>query len=1035
MVCQENTIAKNVITAHSMRDNTHVSESLKMSHMDILSKNLLVLASAGSGKTFCLSDRIIGLMARGAEPEQIVALTFTRKAAGEFADAILNKLADAATDQTKAKELLTRFKASDTDFTALLEKTVSRLPKLTLGTMDSFFSKIVKAFQYDLGVSGGIFELLEGEQADLVRDELMESLLEAGTTPDAEDDFVEIFRKATAGQEGVQVIDDLRKFIRNWHELFASPIQLEWGPAHLAGVEPEDWNNRKEALIESIRRDWVNVKITHGSQQKSFEKMMEMLDVHTIGSGSMNKPNSLLQGVMDAVACGDEGAMKVKCHKDMDITGIAAQKLRELLQLAARCEFAAALSRTRGIHQVIAAYDALIGRELRAKGKLGFGDVKRLMGEWLLNEDSRLMREQVDFRLDARHHHWLLDEFQDTSRDDWNGLFPLIDEGISDDKSTVFIVGDKKQAIYAWRGGEVGLFDEVQRHYKAGTGIEVASMAESWRSCPEVLNLVNKVCGGMPTMLELFGDVANEWPWEHHVSTDKLSASTNSGHARVEIISKDEKTGRVIHLLHELGIGEKKISCGILVPRNEDVREWADALRSEEFQVIEEGVREPAKDHPAGVMIWQLLNWLADPSDSLARMVVMMSPMATVLQARFGESWQDIWNGVSRMISENGFSPTVRSLAEPLMANWQDFGKRRIDDLLMALNKIDQEGIVLAREAAARIGKMKISQSPGVASVQVMTIHKSKGLGFDVVILPDVPDVIIPSKTHLKSLMGDGWLTETPADWVRKIIPELSQAEAAWSRQQCYDAFCKLYVSLTRAKRGLYVFLDQKKPNDKEAERATLTNWMTLSLDLIRAEAGSYFESGSADWHQAIGPIERPEEPSFAALGLAISKRPRTTPSSGKTTFISGGGTGRLFGNAVHKALEQITWLDEAPLPEFQDEIQKLLENTLVIPDIRALLSKTNRHIDLFREQKIEAVHDGKWLSGAIDRLHLHRDASGNVPLVEIIDFKTDKIATAEELRLRYTSQIEAYRNTMQAIYPSAEIRCHLISTALGVVV
>ncbi len=1003
--------------------------------MDILSKNLLVLASAGSGKTFCLSDRIIGLMARGAEPEQIVALTFTRKAAGEFADAILNKLADAASDETKAAELLKKFKRSDTDFTALLEKTVSRLPKLTLGTMDSYFSKIVKAFQYELGVSGGVFELLEGEQAELVRDELMETLLEAGTSPDAEDDFVEIFRKATAGQEGVQVVDDLRKFIRNWHEQFASPTQLEWGPARLAGVEPEDWNKYKDALIESIKRDWVNVKTNHGSQQKSFEKMMETLEAHTIGSGSMNKQNSLLEGVINAVASGEDGAMNVRCYKEFSITGIAAQSLRELIELAARCEFAAALSRTRGIYEVIAAYDSLIERELRAKGRLGFGDVKRLMGEWLRNEDSRLMREQVDFRLDARYHHWLLDEFQDTSRDDWNGLFPLIDESISNEDSTVFIVGDQKQAIYAWRGGEIGLFDEVEEHYKKGSGIEVASMADSWRSCPQVLGLVNKVCGDLGIMQELFGDVAGKWPWENHVSARMLAAPENAGHARVEIVSKDDKSAHVIHLLKDLGIGKKPLSCGILVPRNEDVREWADALREEGFQVIEEGVREPAKDHPAGVMIWQMLNWLADPSDRLAEMVVMMSPMAPVLRDRFGETWQAIWGGLSTMVSENGFSTTVRLITGPLMTTWHDFGKRRVEDLVQALDKIDKEGIVLAREAAERLSRMKISQSPGVASVQVMTIHKSKGLGFDVVILPDVPDEIIPSKNHLKSLMGDGWLTEAPADWVRRIIPELTQAEAAWSRQQCYDAFCKLYVALTRAKRGLYVFLDEKKPNDKETERATLTNWMTLSLGLTRAQAGSFFENGSANWHQEIELIERLEEQGLVALGEAIAKRPRTTPSAGKATFLTGGGTGRLFGTAVHKALEQISWLDEAPLPNFPDEIQELLENTLNFPEIRALLSKANRNIDLFREQKIEAIHDGKWLSGVIDRLHLHRDASGNVVLVEIIDFKTDKVTTAGELSLRYTNQLEAYRSTLLAIYPTAEIRCHLVSTALGEVV
>jgi ATP-dependent helicase/nuclease subunit A len=70
--------------------------------MDILAKNLLILASAGSGKTFQLGNRVIGLVVKGVGPERIVALTFTRKAAGEFADSVLTKLAEAAGDEAKA---------------------------------------------------------------------------------------------------------------------------------------------------------------------------------------------------------------------------------------------------------------------------------------------------------------------------------------------------------------------------------------------------------------------------------------------------------------------------------------------------------------------------------------------------------------------------------------------------------------------------------------------------------------------------------------------------------------------------------------------------------------------------------------------------------------------------------------------------------------------------------------------------------------------------------------------------------------------
>ncbi|MCF7675371.1 MAG: UvrD-helicase domain-containing protein, partial [Akkermansiaceae bacterium] len=145
--------------------------------MTPLAKNLLILASAGSGKTFQLGNRVIGLVAGGIAPEQIVALTFTRKAAGEFADAVLSKLARAAADPTTAATLRRDLSLPEADFSEALERVVRALPRLVLGTMDGFFSKVVRGFQYELGITGGRFELLEGPQLAAARDGLLESIL------------------------------------------------------------------------------------------------------------------------------------------------------------------------------------------------------------------------------------------------------------------------------------------------------------------------------------------------------------------------------------------------------------------------------------------------------------------------------------------------------------------------------------------------------------------------------------------------------------------------------------------------------------------------------------------------------------------------------------------------------------------------------------------------------------------------------------------------------------------------------------------
>ena len=423
--------------------------------MNLLGKNLLILASAGSGKTYQLGNRVIGLVAKGVAPEKIVALTFTRKAAGEFADSVLTKLAAAASETTVADRLRRDLALPDADFSESLERVVRALPRLTLGTMDSFFAKVVRGFQYELGLTGGKFDLLEGPRAVAAADEILAAILGETLEDAGGDDFLYAFRRATIGKEERGVMEGLRGFVKGWQSRYRAGHDLEWGPAALAGVRLEDWEERKHGLADKVVHGLDSLDYTDKRQRGALEKVIDSLEGHTIGSGSLGGASSLLGAVMAAASC-ESGPLAVKYQKDFLIGGPSGGALRELVNLAARCELAAALHRTRAVREVISVYDARCESQLRRRGLLGFDDVKVLMGEWVRGEDARLRREAVDFRLDARHEHWLLDEFQDTSRADWMGLQPLIDEAAGDGEGTMFVVGDRKQDLrLAWRRGGI----------------------------------------------------------------------------------------------------------------------------------------------------------------------------------------------------------------------------------------------------------------------------------------------------------------------------------------------------------------------------------------------------------------------------------------------------------------------------------------------------------------------------------------------------------------------------------------------------
>ncbi|HSP43338.1 MAG TPA: UvrD-helicase domain-containing protein, partial [Luteolibacter sp.] len=674
---------------------------------------------------------------------------------------------------------------------------------------------------------------------------------------------------------------------------------------------------------------------------------------------------------------------------------------------------------------------------LRRNGMLQFNDVKLLMGEWARDEDARLRREAVDFRLDAHHDHWLLDEFQDTSRADWTGLLPLIDEAATGEDGSMFIVGDRKQAIYGWRGGDVRLFDEVIERY--GGDLKIEPMEVSWRSCPEVLELVNLVCGDEETMAELFGMASRRWTedWREHVSAKPLTVESKRGEARVEVVGDWEaRLERMAEILTEIGVGKRHMTCGVLLRDNESVKETADFLRTRHFDVIEEGRRLPAEDNPLGVVVHQLLKWLADPNDNFAREVIEMSPVAAVLRATCGESWPAMWETLTRRISGEGHAKAIGALIDPLWPSWSDFGRRRAGDLMGALADLDARGVVSPAEAADWIARLEIAQSPGEAAVQVMTIHKSKGLGFDVVLLPEIPDTPLPQTQRFDIAEGPDWIAETPPKWARDVIPELREAEERWAADQRYEGFCMLYVALTRAKRGLYALLDV--PAEKaDPLKPALANWLARSMD-AGAEPGVVFQAGLPDWSQSIPEIEgEPPRAEIATLGKAIAKRRRATPSGAKSKDrrIARSAGGMRFGSAVHALMEQVGWIDEAK-PSFPaDDAGRAVASLLANPYQTEIFRRSGRDIILRREQPIDCVMDGILLSGIIDRLHLHRDSTGSVTLVEIIDFKTDAVNSPDELTERYSGQMDAYRSALQKIHPGARIECLLLSVPLGALV
>jgi len=124
-------------------------------------------------------------------------------------------------------------------------------------------------------------------------------------------------------------------------------------------------------------------------------------------------------------------------------------------ELLIRCQ------RTQGIHEVVSAYEAGYDRTVRRRGRLSFADLTRLLAR--AQEEAAWAGHEADlwYRLDGKVDHWLFDEFQDTSAQQWSIMRGLVDEVLQDveQRRSFFAVGDVKQSIYLWRKAEAQLFD------------------------------------------------------------------------------------------------------------------------------------------------------------------------------------------------------------------------------------------------------------------------------------------------------------------------------------------------------------------------------------------------------------------------------------------------------------------------------------------------------------------------------------------------------------------------------------------------
>ncbi|GAA9974058.1 RecB-like helicase [Helicobacter pylori] len=808
--------------------------------MDTKRQCMALKASAGSGKTFALSVRFLALLFKGANPSEILTLTFTKKATAEMKERILDYLKilqkenledekEKEKSQNILKELEEKYRLNPSLVQNSAQKIYQRFlnAEIRISTIDAFFQSILRKFCWFVGLSAN-FEVNEDTKAHQQR--LNASFLSALNNKQLEELSVFITQCLSYDSYTSDSILERLRFLKNKLYLFdpnkKDPIfdeerfleKLRSLNQQIQNIETAS-NEAKKAIKCDDFRGFLNSSLTwleKKSEYRYFKKFKD--EIPTLESECEEIENDLKRYYEAR-----ESALFKKFPKFIQLYDRATSRIQAL------------------------DFDAI-------KDKV----------HALLNGYEEMPAEFFYFRLDSKIAHILIDEFQDTSLNDYKILAPFIDEikaGIGQAKwhRSVFFVGDVKQSIYGFRGSFSSLFESVSKDFYHD------NLEFNHRSSPLIINYVNTI----------FKKAYQNSPTAYLEQKYPKASSNNhakDGYVKVSLVA-DERELLLKQILQEAkNLLEHRIESKditLLCATNDDALEIKNYLQKN-LSAIRPSTESSAKlsQFVESKIIKNALEY------ALAEEPYKPFYKHSVLKLA-GYLHDDA-------IALAGFNPKKESVAGfvwKVMELFELYGECAQICLELAVGCEDANEF-LEKLEAKEIASFKAE------GAQIMTIHKSKGMQFPYVIVCErlgkpktnnsnqfLEEYSGTELTHLYYRMKNREVVDK--DYARVLDKE----EAAKNHEETNV----YYVAFTRAELGLIVVAKDKKG-------------MHEKLDLAPLEEGEIAP--------VISPQKEPLIPSVVIKPHAYGEQVQEIEEEPSDYEKNNDQEAIHFGIALHKGLE-----------------------------------------------------------------------------------------------------------------------------------
>lgn len=1025
--------------------------------------NLLIRASAGTGKTYQLSGQYIDRL-RITEPDRILAVTFTRAAAGEILERVLLRLGEAALEPEKLRELSEQIgplhgaPLTSEECLERLAALTRRLHRVRIGTLDSFFIQLAQCYSLELGLSPG-WTILESIEEDQLLTAAIERLLhndQQNGGPGG--DVARLLNLLGKGDSARNVASLLRSTVRSFSTAYQDTGPEAW--RQVPEPQPLSAEELREAVeaLERIELPEPFKKLRSRESEYARDGLWEEF---------------LSQGLAAKVAAGET------IYHRTPLPTEAVDIYRKLVSHARAVLIRQLASRTSVTWDLLDRLHAELTALKQQHRGWTFDDVTRAIGRgW-----RQAAFEHLDFRLDATIEHLLLDEFQDTSVPQWQALEPLAKRVAENRGMSLFCVGDQKQAIYGWRGGVAELFDALHERLPQ---LQEQTLDRSYRSSPAVIEAVNRMSQGLHRHPEP-GEFATairrfqERFVQHQTAHGHLPGWVTLETPPVSL--EGDVFAFAVQRIQETHARLPLASLGVLAVKNETVAHLARELRRQGIDVSEEGGR-ALNDSVAVQLILSLLHLADHPGDTAARFHVAASPLGEALglgEAAGPEEVHHLAARIRRDLMEHGYGRCVANWARALAPSCDSRGVGRLTQLVNIAYDYTPHATLRTSDFIVYVEAQEVLQ-PSVSRVRLMTIHRAKGLEFDIVFLPELDNPLLPQTPPYVSRRPKP--VEPPDVVIRyanqqlvNLLPEdLQQVFQADKVRRYEERLCVLYVAVTRARHALHLLVKPSSPSSESRKRSQADSKLPQTMaGLLRAALtdggplppGTKLTiSGDPEWHvrapelAAGGADASAAAPPPLRIRLApprqdsISRLEEVQPSRHRqgrirmTDIFRPPSAARSRGSLIHAWFEQIAWLDDGPpddelllriayrwgLPEI--DIPQAIEDfraMLSSPSIASILSRRayqgpqglfgaalaevasppQATLRVRTEHRFAAPVDNLLIRGSMDRLVL-LEHHGKTLAADICDYKTDLLegldpAAVEERLAGYRQQLRLY--------------------------